>query len=162
MMDFKQRLAKAIERGERTADARARSEAEKQLSVQELRRLHGEYRLELCEHIEQCLKSLPEHFPGFRFETVLSDRGWGAAVSRDDLVVDSDRRRKNSFSRLEMFIRPVSDFFVLELAAKGTIRNKEVFNRAHYQRLAEIDLASFNELIDLWVLEYAEHYSAQK
>lgn len=161
MMDFQQRLAKAIERGERTADARAQAEAEKQFNVQELRRLHGEYRLELCDHIEHCLKSLPDHFPGFRFESIINERGWGAVVNRDDLTLGGGRRA-NLFSRLEILIRPVSEYFVLDMIAKGTIRNREVFNRAHYQRLAEIDLASFNELIDLWVLEYAELYSAQK
>ena len=161
MMDFKQRLAKAIERGERIGDARARAEAEAKFSEQELRRLHGEYRLELCEHIEQCLKTLPDHFPGFRFENVVNERGWGAAVNRDDLDVDAGRR-VNLFSRLEMVIRPVSEYFVLELVVKGTIRNKEVFNRTHYQRLSETDLTSFTELIDLWVLEYAELYATQR
>jgi hypothetical protein len=161
-MDFKQRLAKAIERGERTGDARARAEAQRQLDEQEMRRRHGEYRLDLCEHVEQCLKTLPEHFPGFRFETVLGDRGWGAAVSRDDLAVNPQHGRTSLFSRLEVLVRPVSEYFVLELVAKGTIQNKEVFHRTHYQRLAEVDLAAFTKLIDLWVIEYAELYSAQR
>jgi hypothetical protein len=161
-MDFKQRLANAIERGERSGDARARAEARRQLDEQEMRRRHGEYRLELCDHIERCLKTLPEHFPGFRFETVVSERGWGAAVSRDDLAVNSRQGRRNLFSRLEVVVRPVSEYFVLELLAKGTIQNKEVFHRTHYQRLAEVNLASFAELIDLWVIEYAELYSAQR
>jgi hypothetical protein len=161
-MDFKQRLANAIERGERSGDARARAEARRQLDEQEMRRRHGEYRLDLCDHIERCLKTLPEHFPGFRFETVVSDRGWGAAVSRDDLAVNSRQGRRNLFSRLEVVVRPVSEYFVLELLAKGTIHNKEVFHRTHYQRLAEVNLASFAELTDLWVIEYAELYSAQR
>lgn len=160
-MEFRKRLAKAIQRGEHAASVRAQAEAEKQLNEQELRRLHGEYRLALGDHIEHCLKALPDHFPGFRFESVLSERGWGAAVSRDDLNLDAGQRT-NYFSRLEMVVRPVSEYFVLEVVAKGTIRNKEVFNRVHYQRLAEVDLAAFNELVDRWVLEYAELYSAQK
>jgi hypothetical protein len=49
---------------------------------------------------------------------------------------------------------------VLELVAKGTVRNKEVFSRNHYQRLADVDLESFRELIELWVLDYAELYAA--
>jgi hypothetical protein len=48
---------------------------------------------------------------------------------------------------------------VLELAAKGTIRNKEVYNRTQYQRLTEVDVTSFVELVDLWVLEFAELYA---
>jgi hypothetical protein len=161
MTDFEQRLQKAIERGHRTSTARARAKAEEAMSAQELRRLHTQYRLELSEHIEQCLEKLSRHFPGFRFETVVSDRGWGAAVSRDDLDVRAGRRRTNYFSRLEMLIRPVSEVYVLDLAAKGTIRNKEIFNRNHYQRLADVDVTSFTELIDLWVLEYAELYAAK-
>ena len=41
------------------------------------------------------------------------------------------------------------------------IHNKEVFNRTHFQFLAEADLDSFRELIDLWVLEYAEQFAAK-
>ena len=159
MTDFNKRLEKAIERGQRASDARARAEAEKALSEQELRRRHSEYRLELSEHIERCLKTLPNHFPGFRFETIVSDRGWGAAVSRDDVDLRAGRGRTNFFSRLEMVIRPQGEYNVLDLAAKATVRNKEFFNRSHYERLAEVDIEFFQELIDLWVLEYAELYS---
>ena len=49
---------------------------------------------------------------------------------------------------------------MLDIAAKGTVRNKEVLSRNHYQRLADVDLQSFRELIELWVLDYAELYSA--
>jgi hypothetical protein len=161
MTDFEQRLRKAIERGQRTGDARARAEAQKAMSEKELRGLHTRYRLELSEHIESCLKKLLEHFPGFEFETIVSDRGWGAAVSRDDIAVGARRKRTNYYSRLEVVIRPASKYHVLDLAAKGTIRNREMFNRNHFEQLAEVDLASFNELIDLWVLEYAELYAAK-
>jgi hypothetical protein len=50
---------------------------------------------------------------------------------------------------------------VLDLAAKGTIRNREVFNRNYFEELATADEAKFNELIDAWVLEYAELYAAR-
>ena len=159
MTDFEKRLAKAIERGHRTSDERARAEAQKALSEQELRGLHTQYRLELSEHIEQCLKRLPNHFPGFRFETVVSDRGWGAAVSRDDVDLRGRGRRTSYFSRLEVVIRPISEYFVLDLMAKATVRNKEIFARNHYQRLGEVDQESFTELIDLWILEFAEKYA---
>lgn len=162
MTDFEQRLQKAIERGQRAGHARARAEAQRALSESELRGLHTRYRVELCEHIERCLRKLTEHFPGFAMETIVSDRGWGAAVSRDDVQLKPARRRTNYFSRLEVVIRPASKYHVLDLAAKGTIRNKEVFNRNHFQQLTEVDLASFTELIDLWVLEYAELYAAKR
>lgn len=160
-MDFDQRLKKAVERGRRLGDARAREEAERALSEQELRRLHGQYRIELTERIERCLKRLPQHFPGFQVEPVVSGRGWGSAASRDDLRIGPDRARESRFSRLEVLVRPLTKSFVLELAAKGTVRNKELFNRSHYQALAEADLHAFTELIDLWVLEFAEAFAAQ-
>jgi hypothetical protein len=161
MNDFERRLQKAIERGHRAGDVRAQAEAEKAMSEAELRRLHTQYRLELSEHIEKCLKRLPQHLPGFQFETVVSDRGWGAAVSRDDIEVTSGRKRTNYYSRLEIVIRPASKYHVLDLAAKGTVRNKEVFHRSHFQRLTEADPTSFAEMIDRWVLDYVELYAAK-
>lgn len=160
MTDFEQRLQEAIQRGQRAGDARARAEAEEAENQRELQRLHNRYRLELSEHIEKAVKSLAQHLPGFRFETLVSDRGWGASVSRDDLVLER-HRRSNSFSRLEVFVRPVSQYFVLEVTAKATIRNKEYFNRSHYQRLAEADVQAFKQMIDRWSLEYAELYAAK-
>lgn len=161
MMDFEKRLEKAIQRGQRAGHVRAQAEAEKAMSEQELRRLHGQYRLDLTEHLEDCLKTLAEHLPGFRFESLVSDRGWGAAISRDNAGRQARTSRSSFFSRLELFVRPVSEFFVLELVAKGTVQNKEVFNRSHYQKLADVDLAAFRKLIDAWALEYAEIYSAR-
>ena len=160
MTDFEKRLARAIERGHRASDERAQAEAAKALSEKELRSLHSQYRLELSEHVEHCLRRLPNHFPGFEFEPVVTERGWGAAVSRDDVNLRSGGRRNNFFSRMELLIRPVSDYYVLDLAAKATVRNKEIFARNYYQRLGEVDLESFTELIDLWILEFAEKYAA--
>lgn len=161
MTDFEKRLEKAIERGQRTSDARIRAEAERALNEQELRRLHTQYRLELSEHIEQGLRRLTNHLLGFRFETVASDRGWGAAVSRDDVGITDRGTRSNFFSRLEMTIRPQTEFNVLELSARATIRNREVFNRTHFERLGEVDLHAFTETIDRWMLEFAEVYAAK-
>jgi hypothetical protein len=162
MSEFEKRLQKATRRGEQTSNARAQAEARKALDEQELRRLHTQYRIDLSEHIESCLREFGDHVPGFQFETVVSDRGWGAAVARDDVGIEAtQRRRTNFYSRLEMVIRPISEFYVLDLGGKGTIRNKEVFNRTHYERLADVDLTSFISMIDRWVLEYAELYAAK-
>jgi hypothetical protein len=160
-MEFQKRLERAIERGKRAGDARARAEAEQAVTEKELQRLHSQYRLELSERIERCLKPLADRFPGFRFETIVDDRGWGAAVSRDDLLLKPARDPISVYSRLEMAIRPLSAYFVLELSAKATIHNKELFNRTHYQQLAELDLTSFTEMIDNWVLEFAQLYAAK-
>jgi len=158
-MDFQQRLAKAIERGQLRGDQRARAKAEKELNEKELARLHSQYRLELSEHIEKCLKQLADNFPGFRFETIVGERGWGAKLRRDDLSLKNGRR-DNLFSQLQIVVRPASEYHVLDLAAKATVRNKELFNRNHYQRLTDVDPTSFNEMVDLWVLEYAEVFAA--
>ena len=55
---------------------------------------------------------------------------------------------------------PYNKYHVLDVVAKGTIRNKEVFSRNYYQRLDEVDLDRFRELIEQWVLDYAEMYAA--
>jgi hypothetical protein len=159
-LDFKQRLEKAIQRGQKAQDAHERARAEQAVSEEELRRLHSQYRLRLSEHIEHTVRELAGHFPGFRYESLAGDRGWGAAVNRDDLSLDGGRRQ-NFFSRLEIAVRPFSSSRVLELTAKGTIRNKEIFNRSQYQILSEVDPDSFSEQVDRWVLEYAELYAAK-
>ena len=158
-MDFEQRLEKAIQRGRETGDQKHRAEAEKVTSKEDLKRMHTGFRLELSEYIEKCISRLPNHFPGFQFETIVSEKGWGAAVQRDDIGVGADRKRDNFYSRFEMVIRPRGKYNVLDMAAKGTVRNKEIFNRNHYQRLSEADVDTFKEIIDLWVLEYAESYA---
>jgi len=161
-MDFEKRLHKAIERGKRISEARSRAEEAKAVTEEELHRLHSQYRLDLSERIEGCIKRLPEYFPGFRFKSVVGENGWGCEVRRDDVGVGSGGRRANFFSRLEMTVRPFNRYHVLELAAKGTIRNKEVFSRTHYERLEEADLTTFHELIDFWTLEFAELYAAKQ
>ncbi len=161
MPEFDKRLEKAIERGQRAGNLRAEAEAQKALSDRELRRRHTDYRLKLSEHIESCLRQIPEHLPGFGFESVVSERGWGAAVSRDDVEARRGQKPVTLFSRLEMLIRPISESYVLELSAKATVRNRERFRRTHYHRLADVDLESFTGLIDLWVLEFAELYAAK-
>lgn len=160
-MDFEKRLAKAIERGQRQGSASVEQQQSQALNEEELKRLHTQYRLQLSEHIEHCLRRLPQHFPGFRCESVVGERGWGAAVLRDDSSSAPGRARTNLFSRLELLIRPFGAYRVVELTAKGTVRNKEIFNRTHFQRLTEADPTSFTELIDLWILEFAELYAAK-
>ena len=100
-------------------------------------------------------------FPRFSVRDCRGGARLGAAVSRDDLAAGPRGRGANYFSRLEMVVRPFSSYAVLDLSAKGTIRNRELFNRSHHQDLAEADPQSFTELIDLWVLEFAELYAAK-
>ena len=125
-MDFRERLHRASERGQRARDTQAREAAAKALSEEECRRLHSSYRLALCDYIEKCLHDLADNF----------------------------------FSRLRMVVSPHNKYHVLDVTAKGTIRNKEVFSRNHYQRLDDVDLDRFRELIEQWVLDYAELFAA--
>ena len=159
-MTFDDRLRQAIERGHNRSETLARLAAAKALTEEEYRRLHSQLRLKLSEHIESCLTRLPNCFPGFQYETMYGDRGWGGACFRDDLVLNRGVRATN-YSRLEVTIRPYSSVHVLDLAAKGTIRNREVFNRNYFEELATADEPKFGDLIDAWVLEYAELYAAR-
>jgi hypothetical protein len=160
-MDFEQRLQRAIQRGEANREAKAREAAGRAMSEEECKRAHAQYQLELSDHIEKCLAKLPDHFPGFRVESVTGERGWGASASRDDVGL-SEGSRRNLYSRLEITVRPYSAVHVIDVAAKGTIRNKEVFNRNQFQKLSEADPQVLRDAIDLWILEYAERYSADR
>lgn len=161
-MDFEKRLEKAIERGVQARNDEGRRRAEQAMGEEELKTLHTKCRLELSDHIENCLRKLADHFPGFDFQSLIGEDGWGAKISRDDLIPQRGSGVRSLYSRLEMVIRPFSSAHIVELSAKGTIRNKEVLSRNHFQFLADADSASFQELIDLWVLEYAEKFSATK
>jgi len=159
MANFEERLKRAIERGSSRAEAQAREARKKALSEDDLKTLHGKYRLELSDHVEHCVRQLPSHFPGFRYETIYGERGWGGACSRDDFE-SRNGERSNVYSRLEMTVRPYSSLHVLELAAKGTVRDKELFNRSHYKPLEEVDIDGFLELVNAWSIEYAESFAA--
>lgn len=159
-MSFDDELKQAIERGKKRGDEQAREAAARALTEEEIRRMHTQYRLTLSEHIEACMKRLPAYFPGFQFESVYGERGWGGACKRDDLRMNRGVR-SSSYSRVEITVRPYSPLSVLEIAAKGTVRNKEVFNRTYYELVADVDLAKFEQLVNAWVLEYAERFAAQ-
>ena len=161
-MSFDDRLRQAIERGQKRGEARAHEAQKQAMTEEECKRLHSQLRLRLSEQIEACVKRLPNVFPGYQYETIYGDKGWGGACFRDDLRIAGGQRTSN-YSRLEMTVRPYSpSLHVLELAAKGTIRNKEAFNRNYYEKLEEVDEAKFRDLIDVWVLEYAEMFAAAK
>jgi len=158
-MSFRERLQRASERGKQVRAAQQNEAAAKALSEEECRRRHSQYRLALTEHIETCLREMADNFPGFRLETIVDESGWGAAASRDDIRLESGRRG-TFFSRLQIVIGPYNTYHVLDIAAKGTVRNKEVLARTHYQPLAGVDMESFREMVERWVLDYAELYSA--
>jgi hypothetical protein len=160
-MEFDERLRRAIDRGNKRHTERAREAAAAALSDEELKQLHSKHRLQLSEHIEQCIQQLPNHFPGFQTESIYGERGWGAACYRDDLKI-SGGKRETAYSRLELTIRPFSDYHVIDLAGKAAINNKEVFNRNHFEKITEVDTETFLELIDIWITEFAELFAVKK
>jgi len=107
MSDFEDRLNRAIKRGQGARDQRGRDEGQRKASEEDLRNLHSKLRLALSEHIENCLRQLTDHFPGFEFSTVLNEDGWGARITRDDVRMNRGTSN-NQYSRLEMLIRPWS------------------------------------------------------
>ena len=160
VMDFQDRLERAIKRGNRTAEARVQAEVQKTMSAEEQKSLHSRSRLELSDHIESCLKMLADRFPGFDYGSILNEDGWGGRITRDDIRLQRGTGSQTLYSRLEMTVRPLGSVPIVELVGKATIRNKEIFSRNHYQRLEELDIESFREMIDLWVLEFAEQFAA--
>ncbi|MDX1961523.1 MAG: hypothetical protein SFX18_00130 [Pirellulales bacterium] len=160
MSDFESRLSQAIQRGRQSAQASKAAAQRAALTEEQLRRLHSQYRLELAEHIESCLSKMGDHFPGFRLESVVGDRGWGAAAARDDVQMASGKA-STVFSRIEVTVRPYSTAQVLEIGVRGTIRNKEVLQRSLYHPLTDAQVARLIDQIDLWLVEYAELYAAR-
>ena len=158
--DFESRLESAISRGKKRANWKASEDRQKDLREEELRRLHTSYRLSLSERIEGAIQRVADHFPGFQQESLYGEVGWGSACFRDDLRIESGRRN-NQYSRLEMVIRPHSDLNVLDLKGKGTVMNRELFNRSFYVPVAEVDIEEFQQLIDSWAIEYADVYASK-
>lgn len=160
-MDFDDELEKAIERGQQRSQTRSATAKQEALTAEEIRSAHTAFRLQLSEHIEKCLQRLANHFPGFDYETVYGSRGWGGAVSRNDLQRGPDGKAGSFFSRIELTVRPQNEFNVLNIAGKGTIRDKEMFTWNHFEDVLESDQAEFEKRIDAWVLQYAEQFAAR-
>lgn len=158
--DFSKKLESAIHRGKQVAEQKATDQREREQTEGELRERHREYRRALCEQIEETINQLADHFPGFRAESVYDDDGWGSAAYRENLHIEGGRR-STRFSRFEIVVRPCSELLVLDIKGKGTINNREVFNRSHFAKLAEVQLADFEQCVEAWSLQFAEMYAAK-
>lgn len=158
--EFSKRLESAIERGKRAAEHKASLERQQEQTEEQLRQRHSEYRLSLCDLIEKTMNQLADHFPGFRSEAVYDEDGWGSACYRENLYIE-DGKRTTQFSRFEIVVRPCTDLLVLDIKGKGTVSNREVFNRSHFSKLAEVELEEFEQCIEAWSLQFAETYAAQ-
>lgn len=159
MTEFDEQLKQAIQRGIQTNEARQREAAQQQLNAEDLKRRHTEFRLAISERIEKTLQSLVNQLPGFEYENIYGDRGWGGAVSRDELSI-SHGKRNNVYSRLEITVKPFTELGIVNMNAKGTIKNKEMFTRRHHDPVQEADMEQFLSMVDRWVLEYAQLYTA--
>lgn len=161
MSEFEERLKNAVARGSNRAESLQAAEERKRQEAEELKRLHTKYRLELSEHIEHAIKKLIDMFPGFRYQSVFSDAGWGSACLRDDLIIEKGTR-SNKYSRLEIVVRAVNEFSVLDLQAKGTIADRELMTRSLYHPIAQVDMAKFRKAVDDWIVAYAELYAMKR
>jgi hypothetical protein len=159
-MDFDERLRRAVERGRRKNEAAEAEAKAKAMSADETKRLHSKYRLELSDHIEKSVARMIDYFPGFEKEIIFGEQGWGAAVTRDDLTMSSGQRT-SARSRFEVCVRPLSDYHVLDVAAKGMIHNKELFQRNHFERVEDAQCDEYIQRIDQWVLEFAELFASK-
>lgn len=159
--DFDQRLKSAIQRGQLRGKQSEQASRATQLTEEEFKRLHTQYRLSLSDRIEKAIDRVAQHFPGFRTEMLYGEVGWGAACYRDDLTLSAGRR-SNLFSRLEMTIRPMNEYHLLDLRGKATVANKEYFNRNHFVPLPEVNEEEFKRLIDAWAIEYAEYFASRR
>ena len=160
-MDFEKKLEKAIERGQTRSSAQNSAKKEVEQSTEDLRNRHNEFRLNLSEHIEKCMDQLANHFPGFAYETLYGHKGWGGALARNDIDRGPDGKTGSFFSRLEITVRPQNEFNVVNICGKGAIRDKEIFSWNHFEDIADADQRAFEEMIDKWVLEFAEQFAAR-
>ena len=158
--EFSKRLESAIERGKLAAEQKAIQDRQAEQTEERLREMHTQYRLQLCDKIEQTMRKLADHIPGFRSESVYDEDGLGAACYRENLHFDNGRRT-TQFSRFELVVRPCTDLLVLDIKGKATINNREVFNRSHYADLADLDLSDFHRCIESWSLHFAEAVAAK-
>jgi len=161
MSEFEDRLKNAVARGASRAESLQSAEERKRQEAEELKRYHTKYRLELSERIEQVIKKLIDMFPGFRYQSVFGEAGWGSACVRDDLVIEKGTR-SNKYSRFEIVVRPVNEFNVLDIQAKGMIADRELMTRSLYQPLQQMEIERFTKAIDDWAVAYAELYALKR
>jgi len=157
-MDFSERLKRATQRGHSARAEKELEAAADALSEEEKRRLHSQHRLGLTDHVEMRLRELADNLPGFKYQNLVEERGWGGGITRDDLVMVRGKRQ-NFYSRLQILVGAFNQFYVIDATAKGAIRNKESFSRTHHKSITDFDEDDFKALIDRWVLDYAEAYA---
>lgn len=159
MNDFEDRLKNALHRGQQRSEDKKQAEAAKQASDDELKNMHSKFRLQLSDHIEKVVHKLADLLPGFRYESVFGANGWGAASWSDELRLRGGVR-SSRYSRLEITVKPVTNYFILELRCRGTINNRETLSRSYFEPVTEVNIDQFKQLVDTWTLQFAEHYAS--
>ena len=160
-MNFEDRIEQAIQRGQQRSAKKTEQLKQQALTAEQIKSRHNEFRLALSEHIEASLKRLAEHFPGFDYEMIYGARGWGGAIFRSDLTKGPDGRSGSFFSRLEIAVKGLNEYNVVNIAGKGTISDREVFTWNHFR---DVDVANKDEfcgIIDTWIVEFAEQFAAR-
>lgn len=160
-MGLDDQLEKAILRGKERNANRLDIEKQKLLTAEDIRNRHNLFRLNLSEYVEESLRKLAQHFPGFEYETIYGERGWGGALYREDLALGARGRAGAFFSRVEITVRPQNEFNVVNIAGKGTIKDKEIFTWNHFKDIAEATDEEFKQTIDSWIIQYAEQFAAR-
>ena len=160
-MDFDDKLQQAIQRGQERTNARTTAKKLEEMSKEDVRNRHNDFRLSLSDHIEVCLKQMANHFPGFDYETIYGAKGWGGALTRNDIDRGPDGREGTFFSRIELTVSPLNEFNVVNIAGKGTIRDKEIFVWNHFEDIHDANQESLEQMLDKWVLQFAEQFAAR-
>jgi len=82
-----------------------------EMTEDECKRLHQAYQLELSELIETCVKAgCPTIFPGFQYELIYGERGWGARdAGGDDLRLGPRGFAQSYFREIELTVRSLFD-----------------------------------------------------
>ncbi len=160
-MGLDDQLEKAILRGKERNANRLDLEKQKLLTAEEIRNRHNLFRLNLSDYIEESLRKLAQHLPGFEYETIYGERGWGGALYREDLTMGAKGRAGAFFSRVEITVRPQNEFNVVNIAGKGTVKDKEIFTWNHFKDISEATDEEFKQTIDSWIIQYAEQFAAR-
>ncbi len=160
-MDFEKQLEQAIERGQQRNTKREQDREAKDRSADDLKRRHNDFRLHLSEHIEKGLKSLAERFPGYEYDIIYGSKGWGGAIYRTDLKAGPDGKFGSFFSRLELTVRALNDYNVVNIAGKGTISDRELFSWNHFEDIEDAAMEAFEVKLNSWMIQFAEQFASR-
>lgn len=160
-MDFDKQLEQAIERGQQRNTKREQDRRKEASTAEGQKSRHNEFRLQLSDHIEKGLGRLAERFPGFEYDIIYGSKGWGGAIYRTDLTRGPDGKAGSFFSRLELTVRPLNDYNVVNIAGKGTIADRELFSWNHFEDIADASMEAFEQKLNSWMIQYAEQFASR-